>query len=132
MRNILICVSLMQGAFFILVWFIRWYLPDYSGVINYLCIVTPGIVISSCVTLISFAYCITMGYTGVFLVFSIAMVFVGFLLNTVSYHIVPKAESYSVASIITLIIWFVISEEFLKKKLSITWKTTAIKENKTE
>lgn len=113
---------LLLGTYYPMEYFISWILPDYIGALYYLKIIMPGIAVSCCINLIIFTYFKILDELRQYLFISIAILFVGIVLNIIGFYTVYSPLAFSVASIATLLIWYLITVIFLAKKYSAEWK----------
>lgn len=115
-------------AFFLLAgvyplsWLVEFILPDYAGSLLYLEIIMPGLAISCCINLIFFTYYKMMGWLEKYLKIAILILIIGLALNVVSHAIYSEPEAYSIASVITLLIWYLVAEQPLKREFHLAGK----------
>lgn len=102
----------------------RW-LPNYIDSLNIFRIILPGIILSSCITMIMFNYYKTLGKHVLFFVQSLVILVLSIVANLIAVFIGDKLEYISGASIIVMIIWYFITNYFIAKKLELnTFKNT--------
>lgn len=124
--NINACVMVFSFVivlvFYPLCYFINWYLPLYFNSLEIFRIILPGIAISTVVTVVLHNYYKVFDITSIFLRKSIIILFVSLVLNFVAYFCFHTREAISVASVISLLIWYVMTEFSLRKKCVIKVK----------
>ena len=96
----------------------KW-LPDYKNSLPIFKIILPGVVISSCVTMIMFNYYKAIGKHLMFFLLSIMALILSLIGDFIAYLVDGNMSSISIASIIVMCIWYIISEFYLFKKLRI-------------
>ena len=115
-------VLLCFGGYFPLARIIKLFLPQYSYSINYLAILFPGLVFSSCITLVLFNYYKLFDYNRQFFAISIIVLAISLLFNIAAWKIFDSPNAISYASVITMAIWYVITISYLNQKNKILWK----------
>lgn len=110
---VLIMVYCIIIAYFPLYLIINWFLPKYSDSLEIFRIILPGIAISSVVTVIMHNYYKVMDKVLSYFQKSIIVLLVSAAANFIAYKIVGTMESISIASIITMIMWYVYVESYL-------------------
>ncbi len=121
MAMISIVVFFLTAAYYPLVWFINWYLPDYAGALEYLKIILPGVAVSSCINLIIFTYYKVLNQLKYYFVISTIMLLTGMVLNYTGYYFFHTPKAFSVASIFTLLLWYLSAERYFVKKFQVKW-----------
>lgn len=101
--------------------FIKYFLSDYTQSLVYFRILFPGIALTSCINAIIFNYYKVLNKN--LLYFGICCCVFAFAAgsNYLLYLIMHTPESFSIASIITLFVWYIASESYLVKKYSVKW-----------
>lgn len=101
--------------------FIKYFLSDYTQSLVYFRILFPGIALTSCINAIIFNYYKVLNKN--LLYFGICCCVFAFAAgsNYLLYLIMKTPESFSIASIITLFVWYTASESYLVKKYSVKW-----------
>ena len=123
-RNMILLSVVVFGAligYYPLCKFIRFFLSDYAHSLVYFRILLPGVALSSCITVIIYNYYKVLEKTKVY--FGICCLVFAFAAgsNYVLYLIIHKPESFSIASIITLFLWYICSQGYLVKQYSLKW-----------
>lgn len=119
--TILIVVYAGLIVFFPLKWFVNWFLPQYSSSIIIFRVIFPGLAISSAITIVMYNYYKVLNKTTLFLKISIGILLLSGIANYVAYKLFGTTVSISIASIITMMVWYVISERLFVKRYSIKW-----------
>ena len=102
-------------AYFPLCKFIEWFLPKYIDSLPIFRVIFPGLAISSAVHVIMHNYYKTLGRNIVYFRKSIVTLLISAAANAVAYVIFKTTISISVASIFTMIIWYLYVEQFFVK-----------------
>ena len=120
---ILVFVFAANTLYFPLCFFINWFLPRYVESLPVFRIIFPGLAISTCVTVIMHNYYKALGYTLKYFVKSIVVLCVSCIANLVAYLIFRSVYSISIASIITMIFWYILIEQLFVKEYGYSrWK----------
>lgn len=90
--------------------FVEWFLPKYSQSLQILYIIYPGLAFSSTITVIFHNFYKLEGRNNEFFLKSLIILFLSFSLNLVFYFTFKTPKAISWASIISLIIWYLIIE----------------------
>lgn len=101
---------------------IRMLLPNYYDAILYLKIIFPGLALSCGISIIMFTYYKVLNAHKVYFGKCCIVIVVACVLNYVCYRIFHSPESISVASIITLVIWYLICLNYFVMKYEVEWK----------
>lgn len=109
-------------VYFPLVLFVNWFLPQYAASLVIFRIILPGIAISAPVTIIMHNYYkaldANMSYfikSGIVLILSIAA-------NTIAYLVFHSTLAISIASIIVMLIWYVLVEHYFISHHHVPWR----------
>lgn len=94
-------------VFYPLIIFVKWFLPDYISSIIFIKIVFPALAISSCITIIVSTYYKAIKKVNIYFKASVLALVLAILLNYLAYSCFKSAEAISVASVLTLILWYV-------------------------
>lgn len=108
---IFLCISI----YFPLSIFIRWYLPNYILSLGIFRIIFPGLVISSTISIIIQNYYKVLNISREFFKKSVFALIISFALNVIFYKIFKTPLSISVASIFSMIIWYISCDITLSK-----------------
>ena len=108
---IFLCISI----YFPLSIFIRWYLPNYILSLGIFKTIFPGLVISSAISIIIQNYYKVLNISSEFFKKSVFALIISFALNVIFYKIFNTPLSISVASIFSMIIWYISCDSTLSK-----------------
>lgn len=108
-------------AYFPLNFFVKWFLPDYAQSLEYLQIIMPGLALSSCINIIIFTYYKVLQQLKQYLYIALGILLTGGILNCGGYMLFHEPAVFSIASIITLLIWYLCSAGFLVKTFHTKW-----------
>jgi O-antigen/teichoic acid export membrane protein len=113
-------------GYYPLCYFIRWFLQEYIDSLVFLEILLPGLVISSCITVILFNYYKVLNKNDIYFKISLLILVVATVLNGSAYRIFNSAEAISCASIVTLVIWYLVAQGYLVKNYNVKWTKNCI------
>jgi len=99
-------------AYFPLCAFIRWFLPKYTESLVIFRVIFPGLAISSSITVVMHNYYKTLGDNIKYFKKSILILLLSAAANGVAYIIFKTTVSISVASIVTMIVWYLYVEQY--------------------
>lgn len=114
---ILVFVYAVCLVFFFLVEFVKWFLPRYSDSLFIFRIIFPGLAISAYITVVLHNYYKIQNKNAIFFKRSLVILAVSFFANLIAYYIVGTPASISVASILTMILWYIYSEQYFVKNM---------------
>jgi len=101
--------------------FVNWFLPKYSESLIIFRIIFPGLAISSAITIVMHNYYKTLGLNFAFFIKSIIALVVSGFANFLVYHMFHTAAAISIASIITMLFWYVMIEIYFVRKYNVKW-----------
>jgi O-antigen/teichoic acid export membrane protein len=114
---VFICLS----AYFPLVWFVGWFLPQYQASLITFRIIFPGLAISSVVTVVICNYYKVLNETNKYFVFSFVGLAISVLADLIAYFIFKTTTAISISSIFSISIWYLLSQLYLTKKYKLPW-----------
>lgn len=106
-------------CYFPLASFIEWFLPDYSGSVEYISIVLAAFVFSAVISVVMFTIAKVLDMNLAFFKDSCFVLLAGVAANAAAYLIFRSPKAISFASVAVMAMWFVISGERLKKKTGV-------------
>ncbi|MCI9360624.1 MAG: oligosaccharide flippase family protein [Hungatella sp.] len=109
---ILIIVFGAISLYYPLYAFINWFLPEYADSLIIFRIIFPGVAMSSAVTVIMHNYYKTLGKSIDYFKKSIIVLFVSAVTNGAAYVIYKTTISISIASIFTMLFWYIYAEQY--------------------
>lgn len=112
---ILMFVTCIILVYYPLCWFIRWFLPHYTESLVIFRIIMPSLVLSTSISVMMHNYYKVFGKSGQFFVKSIVCLAVSFVANIIAYYVFRSREAISIASVISMFIWYVIVEVSIDK-----------------
>lgn len=104
-------------AYFPLCIFIKWFLPKYTGSLIIFRVIFPGLAISSAITVVMHNYYKVLGKNFDYFLKSIVVLVVSGIANAIAYTVFRTTISISIASIITMIFWYVLIEQYFVKAI---------------
>lgn len=113
---ILVFVYCTLLAYFPLCAFIKWFLPKYTDSLVIFRVIFPGLAISSAITVIMHNYYKTLGDNLVYFKKSILILLLSTAANGIAYCIFKTTVAISVASIVTMIVWYLYVEQYFVVK----------------
>lgn len=102
--------------------FVEWFLPKYSLSLAIFRVIFPGLAISSAITIVMHNYYKTINANNRFFVKTIWVLGISCVANIMSYVLYRTTISISIASIFTMIVWYIIVEAYLIKHRNIKWR----------
>ena len=99
-------------VYFPLCAFVKWFLPKYTDSLVIFRVIFPGIAISSSITVVMHNYYKTLGDNIKYFRKSILVLLLSAAANGIAYLIFKTTVSISVASIITMIVWYLYVEQY--------------------
>ena len=111
-KKSLVVVSAVVGlslfSYFPLTAFIRWFLPDYYSSLEYVAIVLPSVLFTSCITVVMFTVDKVLNMSFAFFKNGCIILLLGLFTNSVAYVVFKTPQSISYASLFTMSIWFIL------------------------
>lgn len=123
---ILILVFGCLLVYFPLCWFVKWFLPKYTDSLVIFRIILPGLAINSAVTIVMHNYYKTMGKEINFFAKSIIVLALSAVADYVAYAIFKTTQAISIASIIVMLVWYVLIESYFIRTYKIKWSKNFI------
>ena len=96
--------------------FVNWFLPKYAESLPIFRIVFPGLALSSSITVIMHNYYKTLGKNIIYFKKSIIVLAVSGTANAIAYYFFRTTEAISIASIVTMLFWYLFIEQFFVKE----------------
>ncbi|MBQ6782373.1 MAG: oligosaccharide flippase family protein [Acholeplasmatales bacterium] len=106
-------------GYFPLVFIVRWILPNYTQSLDIYKIVYPGLLFSSSVSIVLANYYKSLNRIKSFFIISLIALIISVVADVIVYHTIGTMESISLASVGVLFIYYLLTELYLTKKLSI-------------
>lgn len=119
-------VSLCLSAYFLLCGFINWFLPKYIESLPIFRVIFPGLVISSTITVVMHNYYKTLGKSAYYFLFSVIALLISIFANVIAYYTFGTMISISIASVITIFIWYIIVQIYLSKEYQLPYKKNTL------
>lgn len=110
--------------YFPLVYFIEWFLPQYTYSLYIFRIILPGLAINSSITVVAHNYYKVFEKSAEFFRKSIVALIVSAAFNIIAFQIFKTREAISVASIFALLVWYLHSRMGLRKICGANQKDT--------
>lgn len=119
--DLLICavLVLIYGAisiYFPMNFFIKWFLPGYADSLIIFRIIFPGIAISSAITVVIHNYYKVLGENYSYFKKTILVLLVSIGTNSIAYVCFKSTYAISIASIITMIFWYLYVERYFVER----------------
>jgi O-antigen/teichoic acid export membrane protein len=109
---LLIFVFGAVSAYFPLSVFIKWYLPKYEESLVIFRIIFPGLAISSAITVVIHNYYKVFNASMEYFKKSVFVLVISGFANYFAYKVFKTTVSISIASIVTMIFWYLFAEQF--------------------
>lgn len=100
---------------------IKSFLPEYTNSLEYLKIIFPGLAMSCCINIIMFTYYKAINKHSIYFKICCFILIISACLNYFAYKLFFSPVYISMASIITLVIWYLAGEVYFIKKYKIKW-----------
>lgn len=100
---------------------IRKFLNNYVFSINYLKIIFPGLALNCCISIVIFTYYKSLELIKPFFKISCLVLLIAIVTNTIAYINFKSPQSISIASIVTMILWYCICCIDFNKRFNIKW-----------
>ncbi len=110
-------------SYFPLHFIVTTWLDKYSESLPIFKVIMPGLMLSSCISMIMFNYYKTLGLSTKYFVISVIVLGLSILANVIAYLIYKTPIAISIASVIVMGIWYIITEFTLIRK----WKINPLK-----
>lgn len=118
---ILTLVFFCMTIYFPLCPFIRWFLPKYSDSLLVFRVIFPGLAISSSITIVMHNCYKVWGINTSFFYKSVVVLICSCIANIIAYYLFSTTVSISIASIISMFLWYVIVEYKIIKDYKLKW-----------
>lgn len=112
---VLIVVLLAMTLYFPLYLFVDAIIPKYSSSLNILRIVFPGLVISSAIQIVKLNYFKVLQHIKQYFLTGFASLIISAILGFLAYVLFGTTESIAISSVISLFIWYVLTELYFVK-----------------
>lgn len=109
LRTVAMLVGGCVLCYFPLTVFIRWFLPEYAESVKYLRLVLPALMYHSGISVVMFTFCKALDENKAFFRISLLTLLVGVLTNTLAQLLFATPEAISIASLITMALWYLIA-----------------------
>jgi len=116
---LIILVSVCITLYFPLIFVVNTFLPEYAGSLIIFRIIFPGIIISSSISIIMHNFYKVMNLNKLYLKKTIIILLLTFISNFLCYKIFKTTVAISVASIFTLLSWYIYVEITISHKYGI-------------
>lgn len=121
--SIAMCLSfLCLLVYYPLCWIVDTFLFKYHGSLQIFRIIFPGLAISSCITIVMHTYYKLLEQNKRFFIISIVILMFSIFANFIAFTGWKSTVAISIASIISLFIWYIISDAYFIKKYRVQWK----------
>ena len=120
---VLMFVGLCLLSYFPLHLIVTTFLDKYTDSLPIFQVILPGLVISSAISLIMFNYYKSLNKSFAYFIISVVVLGISVLANIAAYYIFKKPLAISIASLVVMAIWYLITEIVLTR----TWKINTLK-----
>ncbi len=108
--------------YFPLNWFINWFIPKYYESLIIFRIVLPGVIISSVITVVMQNYYVALNKGREFFKKTVITLVLSFASNVIAYNLFKTTIAISLASIVVMFIWYILSESYFILEYKVSWK----------
>lgn len=122
-RIILVFVFAAMTAYFPLVYFVNWYLPKYAEALPIFRIIFAGLPLSSAITVVIHNYYKVYNKNTYYFFKSLIVLLISAMANGIAYYFFRTTSSISVASIVTMLFWYIYTEHYFVKEYKIQYKS---------
>lgn len=112
---VLVFVYVALLAYFPLCAFVEWFLPKYTKSLVIFRVIFPGLSVSSAITVIMHNYYKTLGINLQYFRKSVQILLLSAAANYIAYLVFKSTLAISVASIVTMIVWYLYIEQYFVK-----------------
>lgn len=112
-------VFLLLAGYYPLAYFIQWFLPEYTDALQYIEIILPGLAISSCINIVIFTYYKVINQLTRYMFIALCVLMIGLILNCSGYFLLGTPVAFAIASIITMLIWYLLAQRYVLKNYAI-------------
>lgn len=123
---VVMLVYLSMLGYFPLKWFIGFALPEYIKSLVYFQILFPGVGLTCCITLIIFNYYKILNENKIYFLISLGILVWTLIFTSGVFFIFHTAIAIAWSALITLIIWRIVTEQFLVKYYHVKWKKNLV------
>ncbi len=123
---IFILLFLCCLVYFPMTAFIPWFLPAYVGSLPIFRIVLPGLAVQSVVTIVMHNYYKNDLREMEFFIKSVVILALSAAANVLAYVMFHTTFAISVASIVVMVVWYFVIEEYMVRKYRAPWKKNAL------
>lgn len=95
---------------------VEWWLPAYVSSLPIFMVLFPSISISSIISIIMINHYKALKKQEVYFWFSVIVLGIAFITNMIAQVVIAKPIGFSVASVLTMIVWYMMSDIYLCKK----------------
>ncbi len=124
--TILLVTFASLASYFPLVKIVEWMLPAYTGSLIILRIIFPSVAITATIQVVKHNFYKVVGKNNVFFLFAFVVLALSLGANLIAYHIFKTTTSISWASIITLGLWYIITETYFVLKYKVKFLSNLI------
>ena len=112
--------------FYPLCFIVEWYLPKYVYSLQIFRVIFPGLAISSAITILIHNYYKILDDTFNYFIKTVIIFIVSGVANAFAFFFFKTTISISIASILTMLLWYFIAEEHLIRKYGISKNNNAV------
>lgn len=114
-------IFLSLNAYFPLSIFVKWFLPQYTYSLEIFRIVFPGLAFSSVISVVMQNYYKLMNKNHLFFFKNVLVLGISIAANFIAYYWFKTPEAISYASVVTLIIYYLLAESYFRNKFAVKW-----------
>lgn len=118
---ILVVVFACVLIYYPLCWCVDLFLPKYHDSLVIFRIIFPGLAISSAVTIVMHNYYKAIGENMRYFVYSVIILIISGVANYIAYAWFKTTAAISIASVITLLVWYLLAQHYFIVHYKIVW-----------
>lgn len=99
--------------------FVQWFLPNYSASLPVFRVLFPSITIHSIISIVIINHYKALQKQKIYFNVSLFVLFFSLVSNLIAYLLTKSAIGFSVASVISMAVWYVLSEYYILRKYNI-------------
>lgn len=117
----LIVSGAILTGYFPIIWFINWFLPAYVESLLILRVILPALLLSCCISVLMFTFYKVTNQNLIYFKVSCIVFVVSVMNNWIAYVLFDSAIAISWASVFTMLIWFILAEQYFITKYAVKW-----------
>ena len=117
---IMIIAFISQLAYYPLCLIVNYFLPNYIAALNIFRVLFPSITINIIISMIIINHYKALQKQNLYFVITSIVLAISVILNVLAYMATHKPIGFSIASVITMVVWYLISDYYISREYNIT------------